>query len=54
MLAMGAPALGAAVLGAGADGFGFDWVSTVAGILGMCLVAVFYARRTVVLAAGAP
>ena len=54
MLAMGAPALGAAVLGAGADGFGFDWVSTVAGILGMCLVAVFYVRRTVVLAAGAP
>jgi predicted MFS family arabinose efflux permease len=54
MLAMGAPALGAAVLGAGADGFGFDWVSTVAGILGMCLVAIFYARRTVVLAAGAP
>ena len=53
MLAMGAPALGAAVLGAGADGFGFDWVSTVAGILGMCLVAIFYARRTVVLAAGA-
>ncbi len=54
MLAMGAPALGAAVLGAGADGFGFDWVSTVAGILGMCLVAIFYARRAVVLAAGAP
>lgn len=54
MLAMGAPALGAAVLGAGADGFGFDWVSTVAGILGMCLVVIFYARRTVVLAAGAP
>ncbi len=54
MLAMGAPALGAAVLGAGADGFGFDWVSTVAGILGMCLVAIFYARRAVVLAPGAP
>ncbi len=54
MLAMGAPALGAAVLGAVVDGFGFDWVSTVAGILGLGLIAGFYARRSVVVAGYAP
>jgi predicted MFS family arabinose efflux permease len=54
MLAMGAPALGAAVLGAGVDGFGFDSVSTAAGFAGLGLIAVFYARRAVVLSAELP
>jgi len=54
MLAMGAPALGAAILGAGVDGFGFDSVSTVAGLAGLGLIAVFYARRAVVLSTELP
>jgi len=36
------------------DGFGFDWVSTVAGILGLFLIGSFYARRAVVLATDTP
>lgn len=54
MLAMGAPAVGAAVLGVGVDGFGFDRVSTVAGIVGLCLIALSYARRATVLAPETP
>jgi MFS family permease len=54
MLAMGAPALGAAVLGAGVDGFGFGWVSTIAGTVGLCFIASFYARRAVLVASYPP
>lgn len=54
MLAMGAPALGAALLGAGVDGFGFNLVSLVAGVLGLGLVWFLYARRWLLLSVGNP
>ena len=54
MLAMGAPALGAALLGFGVDRFGFVLVSGVAGCVGLGLLVVCYARRSVILADAPP
>ena len=50
MMAMGVPAMGAAVVGAIVDGFGFEWVSAVAGTIGLGALGLLYFKRSVLLA----
>jgi hypothetical protein len=50
MMAMGVPAMGAAVVGASVDGFGFEWVSAVAGTIGLGALGLLYFKRSVLLA----
>ena len=50
MMAMGVPAMGAAVVGASVYGFGFEWVSAVAGTIGLGALGLLYFKRSVLLA----